>query len=70
MWAATAALGERDASLADLLLRHQLSPAEIADEMGVEPNNAHQLLFRLRTKLGDAVANYLVWRNGRPCATS
>ena len=66
VWAASAALGERDASLADLLLRHQLSPAEIADEMGVEPNNAHQLLFRLRTKLGDAVANYLVWRNGRP----
>ena len=66
VWAATAALGERDASLADLLLRHQLSPAEIADEMGVEPNNAHQLLFRLRNKLGDAVANYLVWRNGRP----
>ncbi len=66
VWAATAALGERDASLADLLLRHQLSPAEIAEEMGVEPNNAHQLLFRLRNKLGDAVANYLVWRNGRP----
>ncbi len=69
LWAATAALGARDASLVDLVLRHQLTPAEIADELEISANNAHQLLFRLRNKLGDAVANHLVWRSGQPrCA--
>ncbi len=69
VWAAAAALGERDVSILDLQLRHQLDPAEIADELGVTANNAHQLLFRLRGKLGDAVANHQVWRDGSPrCA--
>jgi len=66
VWAAAQALGERDASLLDLHLRHGLSPAEIADEMGVEANAAHQQLFRLRGKLGEAIGSYLLWRNGRP----
>ncbi len=66
VWAASAALGERDASLLDLQLRHQLSPAEIADELDLSANNAHQLLFRLRNKLGDAVANHQLWRDGAP----
>lgn len=70
VWAAAAALGERDASVLDLHLRHGLSPAEIAEELGVTANNAHQLLFRLRNRLGGAVSGYLLWRNGRPrCAT-
>ncbi len=65
----TSVLGERDASLLDLTLRHQLSTTEIAHELGIEFNNAHQLLFRLRNKLGDAVSNLLVWRGGNPrCA--
>lgn len=66
VWAAAAALGPRDASLLDLQLRHQLSPAEIAEELDLTANNAHQLLFRLRKKLGDAVANHLLWRGGAP----
>lgn len=66
VWAASAALGEKEASLLDLHLRHGLSPAEIAEELGVEANNAHQQLYRLRTKLGDAIGSYLLWRNGRP----
>ncbi|MGB5757108.1 MAG: sigma-70 family RNA polymerase sigma factor, partial [Acidimicrobiales bacterium] len=66
VWAAAAALGGREVSLLDLHLRHGLSPAEIADELGVEPNNAHQQLFRLRNRLGDAIGSYLLWRNGRP----
>ena len=66
LWSVTSVLGERDASLLDLTLRHQLSTAEIAHELGIEVNNAHQLLFRLRNKLGDAVANFLVWREGKP----
>ena len=65
VWAASAALGERDASLLDLHLRHGLTPAEIAEELGVEANAAHQQLFRLRSKLGDAIGSYLLWRNGR-----
>ena len=66
VWAAATALGERDVSLLDLHLRHGLSPAEIADELGVEANAAHQQLFRLRGRLGDAIGSYLLWRNGRP----
>lgn len=66
VWAAAAALGPRDASLLDLQLRHQLSPAEIADELNMTANNARQLLFRLRDKLGDAIANHQVWRDGSP----
>ncbi|MEL6983590.1 MAG: sigma-70 family RNA polymerase sigma factor, partial [Actinomycetota bacterium] len=66
VWAAATALGERDASLLDLHLRHGLSPAEIAEELGVEANAAHQQLFRLRNRLGDAIGSYLLWRNGRP----
>lgn len=69
LWAVSSALGQRDASLLDLLLRHQLSPAEIAVELDTTANNAHQLLFRLRTKLATVVSNYLLWRNGDPrCA--
>lgn len=68
--AAAVALGERDASILDLHLRHGLTPAEIATELGVTPNNAHQLLFRMRNKLGDAIGAYVLWHRGRPaCAT-
>lgn len=66
VWAAAAALGERDASLLDLHLRHGLAPAEIAEELGVAANTAHQQLFRMRNKLGDAIGSYVLWRNGRP----
>jgi RNA polymerase sigma factor (sigma-70 family) len=63
---AAATLGERDASLLDLHLRHGLTATEIADELGVTPNNAHQLLFRLRGKLGNAVSASMLWRDGTP----
>jgi RNA polymerase sigma factor (sigma-70 family) len=63
---AAATLGERDASLLDLHLRHGLTAAEIAEELGVTPNNAHQLLFRLRGKLGNAVSASMLWRDGAP----
>ena len=48
VWEAAAALGERDASILDLHLRHGLGPGELAEELDVAPNLAHQLLFRLR----------------------
>lgn len=69
VWDAADALGDRDASLLDLHLRHGLTPAEIAGEMDIEPNAAHQGLHRLRQRLGRAVEARLLWRGGRPtCA--
>ena len=69
VWAAAAALGERDTSLLDLHLRHGLSAPEIAAELGVTPNNAHQLLHRLKGKLGGAIRAWVLWRGGgTPCA--
>ena len=68
VWAAASALGERDASVLDLHLRHGLGAAEIAGELGVTPNNAHQLLFRLKGKLGGAIRAWVLWRGaGRGC---
>jgi len=69
VWAAASALGERDASVLDLHLRHGLGAAELAEALGVTANNAHQLLFRLRKRLASAVRGWVLWRNGRPaCA--
>lgn len=64
VWAAAAALGERDTSLLDLHLRHGLAAGEIADELGVTPNNAHQLLHRLKGKLAGAMRAWVLWRDG------
>ena len=50
VWDAADALGDRDASLLDLHLRHGLSPAEIAEELGVKANAAHQSLHRMRDR--------------------
>lgn len=66
LWAATAALGERDASVLDLHLRHGLAAPELAEALGVTANNAHQLLFRLKAKLGDAIRSFVLWHDGRP----
>ncbi|WP_040496621.1 RNA polymerase sigma factor [Ilumatobacter nonamiensis] len=69
LWAAAAALGERDASVLDLHLRHGLTPAELAEDLGVAPNHAHQLVHRLRQRLGDAIGAFLLWNRGAPrCA--
>lgn len=69
IWTAVAVLGERDTSLLDLHLRHGLEPAEIAEELRITPNNASQLLFRLRRKLREAIGAVLLWRDGHPsCA--
>ncbi|SNR33000.1 RNA polymerase sigma factor, sigma-70 family [Haloechinothrix alba] len=66
VWAASAALGERDASLLDLHLRYGMEPNELAAELGVAPNAAHQALFRMRKRLGGAVRAWLLWRDGSP----
>jgi RNA polymerase sigma factor (sigma-70 family) len=65
VWAAAAALGERDASLLDLHLRHDLSAAAIAEELDTSPNNVHQLLHRLRGRLAGAIRSWVLWRDGR-----
>ncbi len=64
VWAAARALGERDASLLDLHLRHGLGAGAIADELGVTANNAHQLLHRLKGKLAGAIRAWVLWRAG------
>lgn len=66
VWAAAEALGERDASVLDLHLRHGLGAAEIGDALGVTANNAHQLLFRLKARLAAAVRGWVLWREGEP----
>lgn len=69
VWAAAAALGERDASVLDLHLRHGLTPGEIAEALDVSPNHAHQLLFRLKERLAAAIRSWVLWRRGVPrCA--
>ena len=69
VWAAAAALGERDASVLDLHLRHGLPPGEIAEALDVTPNHAHQLLFRLKERLATAIRSWVLWRHGVPrCA--
>ena len=65
VWAAAAALGERDASLLDLHLRHDLGAAAIAEELDTTPNNVHQLLHRLRGRLAGAIRSWVLWRDGR-----
>jgi RNA polymerase sigma factor (sigma-70 family) len=69
VWAAAAALGERDSSMLDLHLRHGLTPAEIAEALDVAPNHAHQLLFRLKDRLGAAIRSWVLWRHGVPRCT-
>ena len=66
VWDAAAALGERDMSILDLHLRHGLGAGELAEELGTTANNAHQMLFTLRKRLGTNVRALVLWRAGRP----
>lgn len=70
VWAASAALGEEDASMLSLHLRHGLGAPELAEELGVKPNAAHQRLFRLKKRLADAIGAWVLWRHAAPsCPT-
>jgi RNA polymerase sigma factor (sigma-70 family) len=66
VWAASAALGEVDASLLSLHVRHGLGAPELADELGIAANTAHQRLFRLKQRLSDAIGAWILWRLGTP----
>jgi RNA polymerase sigma factor (sigma-70 family) len=69
LWDAADALGERDRDVLDLQLRHGLSPAEIADVVGLNRNAANQLVHRVRQRLGTAIGARVLWRGGEPvCA--
>jgi RNA polymerase sigma factor (sigma-70 family) len=69
VWDAADALGERDAAVLDLQLRHDLAPAEIAEVVGINRNHANQLVHRVRNRLGDALRARVLWRGGEPvCA--
>lgn len=66
LWAASTALGEREASVLDLHLRHGLDAAEIADELEITTNNAHQVLFRMKGKLAGAIRAWVLFKGGDP----
>ncbi len=66
VWDAADALGERDASVLDYTLRHDLTPAEIAEVVGINRNHANQLVHRVRNRLGDALRARVLWRGGEP----
>ncbi|MGQ0804585.1 MAG: RNA polymerase sigma factor [Actinomycetota bacterium] len=66
---AAAALGERDASVLDLHLRHGLDPQELAEELGVSHSAAKQVVHRLRGRLGDAIKARVLWRAGAPACS-
>jgi len=66
VWAAAAALGERDASVLDLHLRHGFDAAEIAEALDVTTNNAHQLLFRMKGKLAAGIRAWVLFKGGDP----
>lgn len=66
LWEAAEALGERDANVLDLHLRRGFTPTQIAEALDVTPNNANQLVHRVKSRLGDSVRARIVWRGGDP----
>ncbi len=62
VWESVDALGQRDAEVLDLSLRHGLTPAEVAEVVGTNRNAANQMVHRARVRLGDA--------DPRPCAVA
>jgi RNA polymerase sigma factor (sigma-70 family) len=69
VWDSAAALGERDAQVLDLMLRHDLTPNEIGEVVGINRNAANQAVHRVRGRLKTAVEARVLWRSGEPaCA--
>jgi len=64
--AVSAALGESDASVLDLHLRHGFSVDQVAHALGAPRNDTQQLLMQLKRRLGRAVRAWALWRDGRP----
>ena len=66
LWGAVEALGDRDAEVLHLQLRHGMSPAEVGDVLGMNRNAANQLVHRVRGRLDGAVRARVLWRDGAP----
>jgi RNA polymerase sigma factor (sigma-70 family) len=66
LWESAAALGERDAELLDLTVRHGLSPAEVGEVVGMNRNAANQAVHRVRGRLRAAIEARVLWRSGEP----
>lgn len=69
VWESAAALGERDAEILDLGLRHGLTPAEVGEVIGMNRNAANQAVHRVRNRLKVAVEARVLWRSGEPVCT-
>jgi len=65
VWTSAAALGPRDYSLLDLHLRRDLSPSEMAADLGLSSARVHVMLSRLKDTLEESVAVALMVRRGR-----
>jgi DNA-directed RNA polymerase specialized sigma24 family protein len=65
-----AALGEADASVLDLHLRHGFGVPELAQALGVPRHDAQELVLRLNRKLGRALRAWALWPGSRPGGSS
>jgi RNA polymerase sigma factor (sigma-70 family) len=69
VWAAAAALNPGDRQVFELMVRHELSAADVAAVLGISTDHAHARLSRARAQLERALAALLVARTGgRDCA--
>jgi RNA polymerase sigma factor (sigma-70 family) len=59
---ALATLGREDQEIIELTVRHELSGADLADVLGVPPNQAQLLASRARTRLDSALGTVLTAR--------
>lgn len=64
--ASFAALGEADASVLDLHLRHGFGVPELAQALGVTRHDAQELVLRLNRRLGRALRAWALWPASRP----
>ena len=67
--ATSAALGEADASVLDLHLRHGFDVDDLAQALGVPRHDAQELVLRLNRRLGRARRAWKLWPDARPGAT-
>ncbi len=65
VWSAANALNDGDREVFELMVRHDLSPAEIGAVLGVSVDHAHARLSRARAQLRRALGVLLVARTGR-----
>lgn len=65
VWTSAAALSPRDYSLLDLHLRRDLSPSEMARDLGMSSARVHVMLSRLKDSLEESVTVALMAIRGR-----